>query len=158
MSAELETEFIQKLLCDGRINHDQYSYLICNTSLTEGIKELGLSNEYRNFVSMVERNQQDTSYQISMINDMIAETKNNLANVVKEYEGITHEYEDKLKAYDSIRGRWLKFQDNPRFTKEMEDSEKDFNPIREKYLNGQKMIKEYQDSIRTWENQLIDLN
>jgi chromosome segregation ATPase len=162
--ADLQVEFVQNLLCDERINHDQFNFLICNISNDQpsmgmdAISELGLANEYRNFKSKLERNHQDTEYQISMIKDMISEVKGNMTRIQKENNTIIAEYEDKQKAYDTVKGRWSRFPDNPRFIKEMEDAEKDFGPIRDSYLNGQKQIKEYEDSIQVWEKQLDDLS
>ena len=180
--ADLLIEFAQKVLCDNRINHDQYNYIISNlpdvdssnssvsvgmtergpVGMTErgpvdAIADLGLTNEYRNFKTQIERNNQDADYQISMINDLLNETKKSLVQFQTEHDKSASEYESKEKAYETVKGRFTKFPDNPRLIQEMNDAEKDFTPIRDTYLNNQRIIKEYQDSIKLWETQIADL-
>jgi hypothetical protein len=197
--ADLQIEFAQKVLCDNRINHDQYNYIISNlpdldrkdlstsvgmtergpvgmtergpvgmtergpVGMTErgpvdAIADLGLTNEYRNFKTQIERNNQDADYQISMINDLLNETKKSLAQFKTEHLKVASEYESKEKAYETVKGRFTKFPDNPRFIQEMNDAEKDFTPLRNSYLHNLHIIKEYQDSINLWEKQIADLS
>jgi hypothetical protein len=189
--ADLQIEFAQKVLCDNRINHDQYNYIISNlpdldrkdlsttVGMTErgpvgttergpigttergpidAIADLGLTNEYRNFKTQIERNNQDADYQISMINDLLNETKKSLAQFKTEHLKVASEYESKEKAYETVKGRFTKFPDNPRFIQEMNDAEKDFTPLRDSYLHNLNIIKEYQDSINLWEKQIADFS
>lgn len=177
--ADFQIEFAQKLLCDNRINHDQYHFIISNIPnngandvngvnddinsdnydnlMVDAISDLGLANEFRNFKAQIDRNNQDASYQISMINDQIKEIKENLARIQLEHEKTASEYEIKEKTYETVKGRFSKFPDNPRLIQEMADAEKDFTPIRDLYLHNQRIIKEYQDSIVIWEKQIHEL-
>ena len=168
---ELQTEFVQKLLCDERINQDQYNFLICNiydenyqgqddpdnpSAGMSALNELGLANEFRNFKSMLDRNRQDKEYQISIIKDLINEATTNLTEIQKKSSSIVSEYEEKIKNYDTVKGRLLRFPDNPRFIKEMEEAEAVFAPIRNSYINHTKLINEYQDSLKTWNKCLTE--
>ena len=117
----LLTEFCQKCLCDERMTHDQYSYMICSfspESVDKGIetlKEIGMEGAYRNWKSQLQRDKQEIEYQIGMMQDLINESEVNLKEANREMGPIQEDYDKKKSDYDAVaNGRYKLYPDNPR--------------------------------------------
>ena len=160
---DLLTEYCQKLLCEGRINQNQYSYIICSWSeenpekIKECLGDMNLQDGFSSFQREAERNEQDNAYQISAVQDMINEANLNLIKFKSELDPYQKKYDTKKLLFDNWDSRYKLYPENMRFKKEVEKVQADLATIQTDMTKFQQEVDNCEQQIRLWNEQLIEL-
>lgn len=160
---DLFSEFCQQQLCQDRINHNQYTYLICSWSESqperhlEALQELNLKTPFQSYQNRLTQQEQEKDYQIAMIQDMISETEINLREANRELEPIQKEIESHQGNLNNWQKRHQMYPENPKYKAEFESVQATVDQLSSKLLKLQQEIETFESSIRLWNSELIEL-
>lgn len=157
---DLLAEFCQKMLCDGKINHHQYNYLVCGWSegkSEEYLSEMNLNNAFAAYQRELERQKIDNEYQAGVVQDLINQKTINLDQAKLELEPLQQEYDSKKALFDNWDQRYKMYPENMRFKKEFEKIQGEIDEIQSKMLKVQQEVENFEQQIRLWNTELIEL-
>jgi DNA repair ATPase RecN len=160
---DLFSEFCQQQLCTDRLNHNQYTYLICSWSenqperYLEALQELNLKNAFQSYQNQLTQQSQEQEYQIGMIKDLVSETEINLRQAIAELEPIQQEIDSHQGNLNNWQKRHQMFPENPKYKAEFEEVQATVDQLSSKLLKLQQEIERFENSIRLWNSELIEL-
>lgn len=155
------TAFISKMVCDGRINSDQYSYMMCNWgegTSDDVIAELGLKDDLEKYLRQREREELDLEYQISVIRDNIKDIDKQIENLDSEIIKKEEEMVPFTNLYLNVQKRFEMFPDNPRIKSQFIEIQSKVDPFQRQISDYNKAKQLLNEKKGVWEKQILDLN